>query len=197
MFDIAKGREIVLASASPRRLELLRQIDIEPRLLPVDVDERQNLAEHLPPHRLVMLNAELKAAAAAALAGEALIVAADTVVIMDGALLGKPADQQAAASMLRRLSGNKHQVYTGICIIDGATNCHVSGYSCTDVEFLPLSEQMIADYIATGEPMDKAGAYGIQGRGGLFVKQISGDYGTVVGLSLPLLWRLISECLAG
>lgn len=195
MFDVARGREIVLASASPRRLDLLRQIGIEPSLLPVNVDERQNLTEHLPPHRLVMFNAELKAKAAVDLGGEALIVAADTVVILDGELLGKPADEVEAAAMLRRLSGKKHQVYTGICVTDSANKCHATGYNCTDVEILPLSEQMIDDYIATGEPMDKAGAYGIQGKGGLFVKQISGDYGTVVGLSLPLLWRLIDECL--
>lgn len=191
MIPYFTNREIVLASASPRRLELLRQIGIEPRLCPVDIAEEASLDKHTP-GQLVRLNARRKAAAAQVTgrAKGSIIIGADTVVVLDGQLFSKPQNAEEAAAMLRALSGQRHSVYTGMCLIDAATGKSAVGSRRTMVRFAILSEEQITAYVATGEPLDKAGAYGIQGAGGLFVESISGDYGTVVGLSLPLLARL-------
>jgi septum formation protein len=194
MIPFLMNREIVLASASPRRLELLRQIGLEPILRPVVVAEEQ-LLKGGGPAQLVRTNARRKARAALSGGPPAgsMIIGADTVVILKGQLFGKPTNAAEAAAMLRALSGQRHSVYTGICLIDTASGHSACGSSRTAVRFAVLSEEDIARYVATGEPMDKAGAYGIQGAGGLFVESISGDYGTVVGLSLPLLARLAVE----
>jgi septum formation protein len=194
MIPYFANRKIVLASASPRRLELLRQIGLEPLVHPVEVAEEQRLKGRSPA-QLVRLNARLKARAAASLnpLPGSIIIGADTVVVLKGRLYGKPGHAAEAAAMLRALSGKVHKVYTGICLIDTANIIGSYGSRCTHVHFAALSEQDIACYVASGEPMDKAGAYGIQGLGGLFVKAIYGDYGTVVGLSLPLLAQLTQK----
>jgi septum formation protein len=191
MIPFFSGREIVLASASPRRLELLRQIGLEPIVRPVEVAEQQRLDEG-GPARLVRLNSRLKARTAAGSnpVEGAIIIGADTVVALNGQLFGKPANAAEATIMLRALSGRRHSVYTGVCLIDTASGKCVYGSNRTLVSFISLIEEEIESYVATGEPLDKAGAYGIQGLGGLFVDAIRGDYGTVVGLSLPLLARL-------
>jgi septum formation protein len=140
----------------------------------------------------VRQNARLKAQMAAAdnpVPG-AIIIGADTVVVLEGKMFGKPGSAGEATSMLLELSGQQHNVYTGICLIDTVSGNNICDSNCTLVRFSVLSEEDIARYVATGEPLDKAGAYGIQGKGGLFVESISGDYGTVVGLSFPLLKRL-------
>lgn len=191
MIPLLNNREIVLASASPRRLELLRQIGLEPLIHPVEIAEVQRLDKG-GPARLVQLNAQLKARAAASgsSAKGSIIIGADTVVVLEGRLYGKPSNTTEAAAMLRVLSGKRHSVYTGICLIDMVCSKTICGSSRTMVSFSTISEEEIERYVATGEPLDKAGAYGIQGLGGLFVEAIRGDYGTVVGLSLPLLNRL-------
>ena len=187
-------KKIVLASASPRRLALLRQIGVEPIVFPVEAVEEQRLKGRGTAH-LVQTNARLKARAAAAcdITANSVVIGADTVVVLSGRLFGKPRDAAEAAAMLRALSGQRHSVYTGICLIDTDGGHSVCGSSRTVVRFVELNEEDIERYVATGEPLDKAGSYGIQGRGGLFVEAISGDYGTVVGLSLPLLARLARE----
>lgn len=194
MIPFFDNRQIVLASASPRRLELLQQIGIEPLVAPSPITEESDLAS-FQPAALVELNASRKAQAATPTFAQAIIIGADTVVIQDGRLFGKPADDAAATAMLHKLAGQWHTVYTGICLIDTANNQTCCGNRATQVRFAALTAEQISAYVASGEPRDKAGAYGIQGLGGLFVEQIRGDYGTVVGLSLPLL-RELAENLA-
>ena len=183
-------RHIVLASASPRRLEILRQIGIEPELHPVEVEEDNTLTTQRDEEAVVSANAALKAQAAAAAYDDAIVIGADTIVSLDGVIFGKPVDRADAKRMLETLSGNTHKVYTGICLIDTKTHKTVGGASVCEVTFPKLKEREIEEYLDSGEPFDKAGAYGIQGRGALLVDRIEGDYYTVVGLSVPLLRRL-------
>ena len=194
MIPFLTKQPLILASASPRRLELLRQIGLNAQVAPANITEIESLAE-FSPAQLAAENAQHKALAVLANLEptNAVILAADTVVVKDGQSLGKPANAAEAAIMLRQLAGSSHFVYTGICLIDVASGKLVCDTSCTEVTFCPLSEEQIAAYIATGEPFDKAGAYGIQGIGGLFGERINGDYGTVMGLSLPLLRRLAAR----
>lgn len=191
MFDMFDNRQVVLASASPRRLQLLEQIGIKPFVHPVAVEEIDD--PQMPPTILVRENAMLKAWAAASECGDAVIIAADTVVALDNRLMGKPADAVEAASMLRQLSDKTHSVYTAVCLIDTTTGAMTCGQRTSLVTFGEIDNEDINAYIATGEPLDKAGAYGIQGLGGMFVEKIDGDYGTVVGLSLPLLRELAAN----
>ena len=182
--------DIILASQSPRRRELLTQVGLTFRVHVSDVDEAT--APGTPPARMVEELSRRKASAVAALEGpEPLIIAADTVVALEGAILGKPHSQEDAFAMLSALSGREHHVYTGVTVIHGGKS--ITFHENTAVRFRPLSESDIRDYIATGEPMDKAGAYGIQGRGALLVEGISGDYGNVVGLPLFRLGRVLEE----
>lgn len=191
MIDLFAERKVILASASPRRLQLLEQLGIAPLVHPVAVEEIND--PQMPPAILVRENAMLKAWAAANECGDAIIIAADTVVALDNQLMGKPADAVEAASMLRQLSGKTHSVYTAVCLIDTATGAMTCGQKASFVTFCEIDNDDINAYIATGEPLDKAGAYGIQGLGGMFVEKIDGDYGTVVGLSLPLLRELAAN----
>lgn len=188
-------RTVILASASPRRLDLLRQVDIEPRIVVAEVEELKQLSAGLSPQQLVQINAQRKAEAVyrQCRGEDAIIIAADTVVVHLGQLFGKPADEAEACRMLAALSGDKHSVFTGHYLIDAATGQAVGECSETQVQFAVLTAEEIAGYVASGEPLDKAGAYGMQSRGGLFVDSIYGDYSTVVGLSLPLLYRLIKK----
>ena len=183
--------EIILASKSPRRRALLEQMGVRDfRVVTPDIDEHMD--RDLPPAELVRRISEEKAAAVAAQAGEeAVVIAADTVVALDGAVLGKPADEEEAFRMLSILSGNRHQVYTGLTVVKG--EWRRSLWEETSVTFRPLEGEEIAAYIATGEPMDKAGAYGIQGYGALLVEGISGDYYNVMGLPVCRLGRILAE----
>ena len=177
---------VILASGSPRRRELLQQMRLNFTVLSPDVDEH---AAPMPPEALVQLLSSRKAAAAAAAHPEAVVIAADTVVCQDGLILGKPADEADARRMLERLSGKKHQVYTGFTVQQGIRlqTC-VEG---TTVHVRPLSTAEIDRYIATGEPMDKAGAYGIQGLGGVFITGLEGDYYNVMGLPICRLAQVL------
>lgn len=170
---------MILASASPRRRELLGLITGNFKIIPAAGEE--NIPEGTAPEVAVRLLAEQKAEEIYSSNRGEVIIAADTIVAVGGEILGKPRDENHAAEMLKTLSGRRHSVFTGVCVIfaDGSREVFAEE---TAVEFYPLSEREIADYVATGEPMDKAGAYGIQGRGALLVKGIVGDYYNVMGL---------------
>ena len=182
---------IGLASRSPRRRQLLEQMGLRDfRIVCSDADE--TASPGLTPPALVEALSARKAAAVqhAAAAGD-LIIAADTVVALDGRVLGKPADGPDAFAMLSALSGRRHQVYTGLTVVCGAQR--LTEHEVTAVTFRSLSSAEICAYIATGEPMDKAGAYGIQGRGALFVEGIEGDYYNVMGLPVCRLGRILAR----
>ena len=190
--------ELILASKSPRRRALLEQMGLTDfRIVVPDIEEHMD--RDLPPAELVRQISEEKARAVAAQVGpEAVVIAADTVVALDGAVLGKPADKEEAFRMLSLLSDSRHQVYTGLTVLHGE-QCD-SVWEETAVTFRALTAEEIEAYIATGEPMDKAGAYGIQGYGALFIKGISGDYYNVMGLPVcrlgQILARLGVDCMA-
>jgi septum formation protein len=178
---------IVLASASPRRRELLTLIGIGHDVRPANVDETYVLGEH-PRAHAERLSREK--AAAVAVDG-ALTIGSDTIVVVDGDVLGKPVDVIDATRMLRRLSGRSHVVMTGVAVAwEGRI---VSGVEEVGVTFRALTERDIASYIGTGEPMDKAGAYGIQGYGATIVERVEGDYFAVMGLALGRLVGLMRE----
>ena len=180
---------IVLGSASPRRRELLALIGIPHTVLPADIDETEHPGE--APAAYVERLAREKASAVARQAPDALVIGADTTVVIDGDILGKPADAADAARMLGRLSGRSHTVYTAVAVEhQGRVESEIEVVS---VSFRPLSGDEIAAYIATSEPMDKAGAYGIQGFGATIVERIDGDYFAVMGLSLVRLVRLMQR----
>ncbi len=183
--------DIILASKSPRRRELLRQIGITNfKIMASGADERMD--GDPPPAALVEELSRRKARAVRESAGaDALIIAADTVVALDGRILGKPADEDAAFAMLSALSGRRHTVYTGLTVLRGVRE--ETRHEQTLVAFRPLAPDEIRAYIATGEPMDKAGAYGIQGLGSLLVSRLEGDYFNVMGLPLFLLGGMLAE----
>lgn len=181
---------IILASNSPRRKELLRQIGVVFTVDPADVDERVLPGE--TPEAYAARVALDKARVAAARAGTGLVIAADTIVVLDDEILGKPVDERDAERMLAMLSGRMHRVITGLAVVDEATGKTMTRAAVTKVWFRSLATQEIASYVTTREPLDKAGAYGIQGRGALLVDRIDGCYFNVVGLPLSLLGELLS-----
>ena len=172
--------KIILASNSPRRKELLEQVGIEFEVMSSDVDE---ITDKTAPAEVVMDLSRIKAEAVARNNKGVVVLAADTVVAYNGQILGKPKDEADAFKMLKLLSGKAHQVFTGVTIVDEAGESN-SFFESTDVLMYENSDELIKKYIATGEPMDKAGAYGIQGKGAVLVKEIKGDYNNVVGLPL-------------
>ena len=180
---------IVLGSASPRRRELLALVGIPHEVLPADIDETEQEGEG--PAAYVERLAREKASAVARLAPDALVIGADTTVVIDGTILGKPTSDADAARMLRQLSGRSHAVYTAVAV-EHAGRVE-SDTEVVSVSFRPLSDEDIAAYIATREPMDKAGAYGIQGFGATIVERIDGDYFAVMGLALVRLVELLGR----
>ena len=185
-------KRIILASNSPRRKELLKKIGVQAEIMRADVDESS--ISDIPPERLVTELALLKATDVAKyFCGDTFVIGADTVVCLDGEVLGKPQNIEDAKRMLRLLSGNKHSVYTGYCVVHCKSGNMVSKYEKTDVYFKELSDREIDAYIKTREPMDKAGAYGIQEKGSLFVEKIDGDYFNVVGLPVCALAKLFEN----
>ncbi len=183
--------QVVLASGSPRRRQLLELMGLSFRVSPTDADE--SLTDGEDPARSAQELARRKALAAAAHWPQAVVIAADTLVAVDGEPLGKPETPERAAAMLRRLSGREHEVLTGLCVAwRGSLRCTCER---TLVRFEPLSDAEIDRYVRTGEPMDKAGAYGIQGRAGVFVSGIRGCYYNVMGLPLARLKALLTETL--
>ena len=180
---------IILASQSPRRRELLERMGISQfDVIPAKGEERADPS--LNPEQLVEALSRQKAAEVAAAHPDALIIAADTVVAVDGAVLGKPRSREDAADMLKRLSGREHTVYSGLTVSWQGRS--ITQHEATTVRFRPLTQADITHYISTGEPMDKAGSYGIQGYGCTLVEGISGDYYNVVGLPVCRLSQILS-----
>ena len=180
---------IVLASGSPRRRELLLSCGYDVVVQRPDVDETPR---DEAPSAMVLRLARDKAATAATLANDCVVVAADTTVVLDGAVLAKPADDADAADMLRRLSGRSHEVLTGYCVRRTLRDAR-DGVVRTEVTFRHLSQAEIERYVASGEPRDKAGGYGIQGQGGALVHTVHGSYTNVVGLPLAEVIAAIRE----
>jgi len=185
---------LILASASPRRLQLLTQIGIECITHPSNIDETPRDDEH--PEFLVQRLAFQKAQATAQQYKDAVVIGADTIVYLDGKILGKPADSADAEKMLCTLSGRTHTVYTGFTLLDTATQRCICDYETANVTFGILDADDINAYVASGSPMDKAGAYGIQDDfGAVFVTHINGDYYTVVGLPLAKVYTALKHLL--
>ena len=184
--------QIILASGSPRRRELMEMLCPDGlRIVPAVGEEHADPA--LPPDELVKALSRSKAAEVAARCArdDDVVIGADTVVALDGAILGKPHDAADAHRMLRALSGRTHSVYTGVTVMRGRQS--LSHAERTEVRFRPLSDDEIDRYIATGEPMDKAGAYGAQGWASLFVERLEGDFFNVMGLPLCALGKLLKQ----
>jgi septum formation protein len=180
---------LVLASASPRRQKLLRNAGIPFEVQPADIPE-----EPLPgelANDCAQRLAREKVLAVARLRPRDFVLGADTMVVIEGQILGKPSDAADAARMLRMLSGSTHQVITGVCLAVGG-QCSVASET-TSVTMSEISDQEITDYVASGEPMDKAGAYAIQGIASRWIPRIEGDYSNVVGLPVALVWRLLRQ----
>ncbi|MBP3696996.1 MAG: septum formation inhibitor Maf [Clostridia bacterium] len=182
-------KKIILASASPRRKELLTTAGVEFEVLVSDADE--TVPDGTLPADAAMLTAEKKALAVAEKCGDALVIGADTIVVLDGRILGKPKDEADAKAMLRFLSGKEHKVITGVCLTDGVETKKFAQVS--KVRFYDLTDEEIAAYVATKEPMDKAGSYGIQGKGCVLVESIEGDYFNIVGLPVAATVRAIKD----
>ncbi len=171
--------DIVLASKSPRRKELLSLLDLDFHIITADIDE--TIDSSLPvSNEVARLSYQKAAAIKSQASSNSIIISADTVVELDGCVMGKPKDEQDAFNMLKSLSGKAHNVLTGITVLQG--NNHITKTVTTKVYFRNITDQEIWEYIDTFEPMDKAGAYGIQGRASKFVQKIDGDYFNVVGL---------------
>ncbi len=180
----------ILASKSPRRKELLSLLDIDFQIVSADIEE--TVDESLPAVDEISRLSLSKATAVADLAtDDSVIISADTVVLLDGKILGKPQDENDAVCMLKALSGNSHEVITCVTVLQGSR--HITRAVTTEVTFRKISDKEISDYIKTGESMDKAGGYGIQGRASKFVSHINGDYFNVVGLPICTLSVMLAE----
>jgi len=188
-------KPLILASASPRRQELMAFLGYPFEVAPSNFDESRHPTD-MDPATYVQTSALSKARVVAPRYDEALVIGADTIVVIDGQILNKPTDEAGAARMLRKLSGRIHQVYTGIAVLE------VEGrrilreeveHEKTDVRFAPFSEEIVQAYLATGESSDKAGAYAIQGRGAVLIEGIAGDYFNVVGLPVFRLSRMLER----
>ena len=187
--------KVILASASPRRFDYLKGLGLDPTVMPSNVDE--NSAE-TDPVKLAIEIAIRKAeatrdeCAAKGVVGD-VIVAADTNVVIDDQILGKPRDPSDAISMLNRLSGRSHRVVTGVCVIRMSDGKLISAAEQTRVDFTDIPAEAIEAYVSTGEPMDKAGAYGIQGKAAVFICSIEGCFFNVAGIPLSMLRRMLEE----
>ena len=181
-------KDIILASASPRRRELLTQAGF---IFTVKVSDAEEIITEKEPDKIVRELAFLKAKAVAASEEDALVIGADTIVAAEGKVLGKPHSREEAFSRLSMLQGKTHQVYTGVALFTKKAEKETQKVFAekTEVTFYPMTEKEIWDYIDTGEPMDKAGAYGIQGRAAVYVEKICGDYNNVVGLPVARLYQ--------
>ena len=180
--------QLILASQSPRRKELLGLFHIPFTVRVADIDETMDSAKE--PAREVARVSKAKAFAVPRQEDD-VVIAADTIVVLEDQILGKPADPQQAESMLTALSGRDHQVMTGVTVLRG--NRCLTCTEITDIHFRPLSQEEIRRYVATGEPMDKAGAYGIQGGAALFAQRLQGDYYNVMGLPVCRLFLMLRE----
>ena len=185
--------QLILASKSPRRAQLLNQVGVKFKIIPSHIDESIHLSAN--PVQAVRQLALAKAQSVADKRNTGIIIGADTIVVINRKILGKPKNQADACRLLIQLSGKTHQVITGIAVIDAKTKTKKVSHCITSVRFCKLTKKAIDEYIATGDPFDKAGGYGIQGKGALFVACITGDYFNVVGLPLVSLFRLLDSFL--
>ncbi|MDD6203959.1 MAG: Maf family protein [Firmicutes bacterium] len=188
--DRIKNTELFLASSSPRRKELLAKLGIPFKVAAFDADEK--VPDGMTAESAVEYLACLKARCAAERVN-GIVIGADTVVEKDGHIMGKPDGKDDAFRMLSTLSGSEHNVHTGVCVLETESGRCICGHETTRVFFDELTPDEINRYIETGETCDKAGAYGIQGEGGKFVRRIEGDYYSVVGLPLNMLYRMLKE----
>ncbi len=190
IIETMNSRKLVLASTSPRRRKLMAEAGLEFDVVAPRYANEENAAAE-EPARLVKRYAAAKARSVAGDHPGALVVGADTIVVVDDIILGKPADGAEAKRMLATIAGRDHLVYTGVAVVDADTRTGEIDYEVTKVTVRPLTADEIARYVATGEPLDKAGAYAIQGIGCFIVERIDGDYFNVVGLPMGLLARLL------
>lgn len=191
MYSIKKGQSLVLASGSPRRHQMLLGLGLDFKIVIPAIDELQQ--ENETAEQLVQRLALQKALTVAGQRSESWVVAADTVVVLDQQVLGKPSDPDDACQMLSQLAGQWHQVLGGVALVNQDKSYRKVAFDSTAVKLLPLEQAQISAYVASGEPFGKAGAYAIQGLAGHFVEQVSGSYTNVVGLNLSLLVSLLMQ----
>lgn len=182
-------KNVILASQSPRRKELLQKCMEQFECIPADIDETMDLNQD--PSEEVKKLSHRKAEHILKSHPDCVVIGSDTVVAVNGKILGKPECDEEAAEMLRMLSGNTHQVITGLCVL--STEKEFLDVSVSDVTFAEMSEEEIAEYIATGECSDKAGAYGIQGYGARYITEIRGDYYAIMGLPVNMVYEALKE----
>jgi len=189
--ELLGQRKLILASSSPRRYRILKKekvgFEVE---IPSDLEEENHSSD---PVEHVLTLSRRKAESVWDRVEEGIILGADTIVVLDGEILGKPGDREDAFRILKKLSGRTHRVYTGITLLNKYNGRASSGYDSTEVDFNRLDDEKIWDYIDSGEPMDKAGAYGIQGIGGFLVKSIRGSLDNVIGLPVEKLKEMLSQ----
>ena len=185
--------KIILASESPRRKELLKNVGCEFEVIPSGFNEDSVIYDGNNPCLYAMSLAELKAEEVSRLYDDCIVIAADTIVILEGKIYGKPINRSQAENMLKYLSGKCHKVITGICIIKRIDKLKIQDFKCTDVWFDDLSDEKIEKYLDTGEYKDKAGSYGIQGKGSLLVKKIDGCFYNVMGLPMNTLEIMLNK----
>ena len=189
--NVTSNLKLVLASASPRREEILKKLNLKFTIVPAKINEDDFSNDD--PIDLVKTLALEKAKSVSELVEEAIVIAADTVVVFNGQILGKPADEADAKNMLKSLNSNQHQVITGLAVLNSSKEKIFVEHNITDVKMTNMSEKEIDNYIETGEPMGKAGSYAIQGYGGLFVEEIKGSYHSVMGLPIHQLAKLLDK----
>jgi septum formation protein len=185
-------KHIVLASKSPRRKELLERLNLDFEIVVSQVDE-DSYKKNTPQEYVEKLAYEKAKSVLQLVNKDSIIIGSDTVVVYNNNILGKPRNEKQAYEYIKKLSGNKHLVYSGLCIIDNKANNHIICHEVTEVYMKDLNDYEINSYIRTGEPLDKAGAYGIQGIGAIFVEKIVGDYYNVMGLPLNKLYKGLNE----
>jgi len=183
--------KIVLASSSPRRKLLLEQIGINFSIILPEAIESQHKGGDFA--KTVLHNAEIKAVSVINKSNGLPVLGADTLVDLKGEALGKPSDSADAIAMLSKLSGKVHRVYSGISVVEPESGVILQDYAVTDVQFRELDDEEIDDYVCSGDPLDKAGSYGIQGRGALLVDRIDGCFYNVMGLPLAKLWQILQK----
>jgi len=191
MFIFSPRKRMVLASGSPRRRDLVKMMGLEFELAVPEF--REETRSRKRPARLVVGHAVAKANSLANRFPDAVILGADTVVVLDGKILGKPRNKADAKSMLNRLSGRTHTVYTGLALLDVPTGIRETAFEKSLVTMKKMTEKEIRNYLKTGEPMDKAGSYGIQGFGAVFIKHINGCFFNVMGLPVARLYDMLKE----
>lgn len=185
-------KKIVLASNSPRREYLLRLIGLDFVVYPSNIEEDKG-EDKKSPKEIVLKNALEKAREVSKFFPSAIIISADTIVVLDGKILGKPKDKESAICMLKKLKGKTHQVFTGLVVWETPENRYFTRVVKSLVKMRDYSMEEIVNYVETGEPMDKAGAYGIQGKGAVLIEKIEGDYYNIVGLPLAPLYLLLKK----